>query len=211
MTQYVGEHISHKQIERVLVVDADPRVRTLLNLILMRDNHVVVGEANSGAEAIRLVETTSPSLILLDLDMPRMEGLTAMRKLRQHYPWLSILVISMLNPEVYALRCARLGAKGFLNKGEGVALLPEILRQMRRGLMSFPCQASEGFMSFSNLSDRELIALRCFVRGGDVDTVAAALSVNRRVVTLLRRRLLAKLGLSTDEELISFGRGLTLG
>ncbi|MNF91041.1 response regulator [compost metagenome] len=65
---------------------------------------------------------------------------------------------------------------------------------------------AEGVLPFNNLADRELIALRCLVRGGDMDTVAAALSVSRDVVSVLRRRLLTKLGLSTDEELIGFGR-----
>lgn len=65
-------------------------------------------------------------------------------------------------------------------------------------------------MPFSNLSDRELIALRCLVRGGGADTVEAALLVSRDGANLLRRRLLAKLGLSTDEGLIRFGRYLKL-
>lgn len=207
---YAIEGIAQKRTERVLVVDDDPSVRALLSIILERDHHVVVGVASSGCEAIRKVATAAPSLMLLDLDMPRMEGLSTLRKLRQHYPWLPVLVFSMLDPEVYALRCARLGARGFLAKGEGVALLPEILGQMRRGLMLFPRQVAEGVMPCSSLADRELVALRCLVRGGDMDTIAAALAVSRDVVSVLRRRLLAKLELSSDEELISFSRPLRL-
>lgn len=206
VSQYTSGDVAQERIERVLIVDDDPSVRALLNIILMRDNHIIVGAAGSGAEAVRLVRTTAPSLMLLDLDMPRMEGLATLRKLRQHYPWLPVIVLSMLAPEVYALRCARLGARGFLSKGEGVALLSVIMGQVRRGLLLFPCQVAEGVMPFNNLADRELIALRCLVRGGDMDTVAAALSVSRDVVSVLRRRLLTKLGLSTDEELIGFGR-----
>lgn len=82
--------------------------------------------------------------------------------------------------------------------------------QIRRGLRPFPCQASEGVIPFSNLSDRELIALRFIVRGGDLNTVAAALLVNRDVVIVLRKRLLAKFRLTSDDELIDFGRNLRL-
>lgn len=209
-SKLMGGHVAQKQIERVLIVDDDPSIRVMLNIILSRENHVVVGLAGSGAEAVRLVGATALSLMLLDLDMPRMEGLATLRELRQLCPWLPVLVFSMLDPEIYALRCARLGARGFLNKGESAALLPEIVGQVRRGLMLFPCQVSEGVMPFSNLSDRELIALRCVVRGGDVGTIAAALLVSRDSAGLLRRRLLTKLGLSTDEELIRFGRHLKL-
>lgn len=210
-SHYAVEGVAQRRVERVLVVDDDPGARALLNIVLVRDHHVVVGAAASGAEAVRLVATTAPSLMLLDLDMPRMEGLSTLRKLRQHYPWLPVLVFSMLDPEVYALRCARLGARGFLSKGEGVTLLPEILGQMRRGLMLFPRQVAEGVMPCSSLADRELVALRCLVRGGDMNTIAVALAVSRDVVSVLRRRLLAKLGLSSDEELITFGRRLGLG
>lgn len=199
-----------QQVERVLIVDDDPRARAMLNIIMTRGNHMVVGLVSGGAEAIRLVGSGAPSLMLLDLDMPRMEGLATLCELRRRYPWLPVLVLSMLDPSIYALRCARLGARGFLNKGECTSLLPEMVEQVRRGLMLFPCSMSEGVMPFSNLSDRELIALRCLARDGDLNTIAAALLVSRSTASLLRRRLLTKLGLSSDEALIRFSRSLKL-
>lgn len=85
-----------------------------------------------------------------------------------------------------------------------------MIEQVRRGQILFPNNVSEGVMPFSNLSDPELIALRCLVRNGNLDTVAAALMIERGAARLLRGRLLTKLGLSTDEELIRFDRYLKL-
>lgn len=198
------------QVERILVVDDDPTVRALLKIILTRENHEVVGMVSNGGEAIRRAGICAPSLMLLDLDMPWMEGLATLRKVRQRYPWLPVLVLSMLDSDIYALRCARLGARGFLNKGAGVGLLPGMIEQVRRGAMLFPRQMSQGVLPFSNLSDRELIALRTLVRGGDLDSIAAALLVSRETAMQLRRHLLSKLELSTNDELIRCGRCLRL-
>lgn len=209
-TMISSKNVVQSPIERVLIADDDPRVRAMLNIILMREKHIVVGMASGGAEAVRLVATAAPSLMLLDLDMPRMEGLATLREVHKLYPWLPVLVFSMLDPDVYARRCARLGARGFLSKHEGATLLPDIVGQIRKGVMLFPRQVYEGELPFSNLSDRELIALRCLVRGGDIGTISAALLVSREGANILRRRLVTKLGLSTIKELIHYGRHLKL-
>lgn len=210
VSERVKKDAAYRQVERVLVVDDDPRVRTMLNIILSRENHVVVGMASNGSQAIQAMGTCAPSLMLLDLDMPCMEGLATLRELRQRYPWLPVLVLSMLDPNIYALRCARLGARGFLNKGEHAPLLPEMIEQMRRGVMLFPSQMTEGELPFSALSDRELIALRSLVRGGDANSIATTLMVSQETANKLRRRLFTKLGLATDEALIQAGRDLRL-
>lgn len=210
VSERVKKDAAYRQVERVLVVDDDPRVRTMLNIILSRENHVVVGMASNGSQAIQAVGTCAPSLMLLDLDMPWMEGLATLRELRQRYPWLPVLVLSMLDPNIYALRCARLGARGFLNKGENTPLLPEMIEQMRRGVMLFPSQMTENGLPFSALSDRELIALRSLVRGGDANSIATMLMVSQETANKLRRRLFTKLGLATDEALIQAGRDLRL-
>lgn len=210
-TKSGNKDIALKPVERVLIADDDPSARALLNIILARENHIVVGMADGGAESIRLVATTAPSLMLLDLDMPRMEGLTTLLEIRKHYPWLPVLVLSMLDPDLYALRCARLGARGFLSKDKGAVLLPDIIREVRRGRMLFPCRKNEDELPSSNLSDNELIALRCMVRGGDTGTISKALMVSRGNASLLCKHLVTKLGLSSAEELIHYGRHLKLG
>ncbi|TPG65697.1 response regulator transcription factor [Pseudomonas arsenicoxydans] len=196
--------------ERVLIVDDDALTTQVLSLVLVRAGHIVVGKVTTGDEAIRQVVRHSPSLLLLDLDMSRLEGLATLRKLQCQFPWLAVLVVSMLDPEIYGFRCMRLGAKGFLNKAAGITLLPEFITQIRHGQTMFPSSGRIPGDALSRLSDAELVVLRCLVRGGDVSNAASTLQITRSRTNVVIRSLQAKLGLKSHGALIDFGRRVCL-
>ncbi|UVM05738.1 response regulator [Pseudomonas laurylsulfatiphila] len=204
------EDIAAEEVERVLIVDDDMLSRHMLNMLLTRAGHLIVGKASNGEEAIRQVARCSPTLVLLDLDMTRMEGLVTLRQLHSQFPWLAVLVISMLDASIYGFRCMRLGAKGFLSKSEDIGLLSGVIKQIRHGKMMFPYTASNACDALIGLSDAELVALRCLVRGGDVDNAAMALQITRGHANVVIRRLQAKLVLENHEALIEFGRKMYL-
>jgi two-component system response regulator EvgA len=182
----------------------------LLCELLKREGCAVVGRVSNGADAIELITSSAPTLVLLDLDMRQMEGLTTLLHLYKKFPWISVIVISMLNPDVYAFRCMRLGAKGFLGKGEALVLLTSVIRQIRQGQMMFPNLAPACDSILHNLSDSELVAFRCIVRGEEIDEVSRALNVSNGQARGVFRNLEAKLGLDTRAELIDLGRRLEL-
>lgn len=194
-------------VERILIVDDDPLIRTVLAMRLLREGYAVVGEASSGVEALRLADECTPSLVLLDLDMPLMEGLSTLRQLRKYHPALPVLVLSTLDSSVYSHRCIRLGAKGFMSKNSDASLILNAITQVLEGRTLFPYQTTAG--AASDLSDGEIVALRCLVLGGSHDSIASALMITASDAQKLNNRLNAKLGMSGNQELIRFGRSLT--
>ncbi|WP_171057338.1 response regulator [Pseudomonas fluorescens] len=193
---------------RILIGDDHPAIRAMLTLGLVSHEFTVVGQASNGVETLRLAQSCAPSLILLDLDMPLMEGLSTLRQLQKTHPHLPVVVYSMLNARVYSYRCLRLGARGFISKGAGFSLILNAVRQVLQGQMLFPSHPM--LAPSEDLSDGEIVALRCLVRGGDLDSIASALMISSAHAAQLNQRLNTKLGMSTNKELIRFGKSLTL-
>lgn len=204
------DYVARNGAERVLIVDDDVFSNHMLKMLLAHSGHLIVGEVASGEEAVTQVMQCSPTLVLLDLDMPRMDGLVTLRRLQGQFPWLIVLVISMLDADIYGFRCMRLGAKGFLSKGEEISLLSSVISQIRHGQMMFPHTIMRTGDPLLGLSDNELVVLRCLVRGGDIEHAAMALQITRARVKVVIRRLQAKLTLESYEALIKFGRKMCL-
>ena len=102
---------------RVLVVDDDPLVRAAIAMILGRASGVdVVGEAADGAEVLTAVERYAPDVVLMDIRMPRVDGLTATERLRARPHAPEIIVLTTFDADEYVLRALRAGASGFLLK-----------------------------------------------------------------------------------------------
>lgn len=205
----VGSLLAQK--ERVLIVDDDASSRLMLALLLRRAGHLVVGQADNGAEGLRLAGLCLPTLMLLDIDMPSVEGLTVLNKARRLYPGVSVLAVSGLDPTIYALRCMRLGAHGFLSKSDCIALLLSAISRTRCGATLYPQQQVTPGASWADISDSELVTLRCLARGGDSGSIAAALGLRRSGAKALCGRLQAKLEMPSIDELVLFGRHMRLG
>ena len=102
---------------RLVIVDDDPLIRYMLRTIAEDLGAEVVAEADNGQTAIEQAERYHPQLMLLDVSMPVMGGLPATRYLHEHFPELSIILISQYSRKVYAEEALESGAKGYLVKG----------------------------------------------------------------------------------------------
>ncbi|HSC71676.1 MAG TPA: response regulator transcription factor [Candidatus Methylomirabilis sp.] len=120
---------------RLLVVDDDSGFRnTLRHLLADRADAIVVGEAGDGEEALRLVETLYPEVVLMDLAMPRMSGLEVTRRLKARWPNVTVVMITVHDDEVYRRTALAAGAAAFLvKKTLGVDLWPTLLRVTGKG------------------------------------------------------------------------------
>jgi DNA-binding NarL/FixJ family response regulator len=107
------------QVIRVLVVDDHPMVREGLRSMLAGDGVDVVAEADSGAEALRLAAEQRPDVVLLDLELPDMDGLTVLRRMRETDPTLPVLVVTMHEDAGLMRRAVQAGAAGYVLKGIG--------------------------------------------------------------------------------------------
>ena len=119
--------------ERILIVDDHPLTRDALAALLTQEGFDVVGEAADGNEALALVRTLQPDLVLLDLTMPGMDGLTALPKIREEAPACEIVVLTASDAEENLLGAIRAGASGYLLKTESPEQIATFLRGVARG------------------------------------------------------------------------------
>lgn len=200
---------------RIIVADDHPLTRDALASLLSRNGFDVVGEAADGAEAIELASSTQPDLVLLDLSMPGMDGLTALPRLRAAAPDCEVVVLTASGTEGNLLAAIRAGAAGYLLKSEpperivgflrGVAggeaalsgaVARRLLDQVRDGRLGggVPDDIAEA------LSARELEVLLLLDEHHSTDDIARRLFISEHTVRSHVKSLLRKLGVSSRRE-----------
>lgn len=199
-----------KKVERILIIEDDPVTRSVLSLAVTRAGHSVQGQMADGTEIRRKIELDPPSLVMLDLDMPHVEGLSILKWLSKEQPHLNTLVLTMLDARAYAWRCRRLGAKGYLQKSHGVELLPMAIERIQMGFQVFPAQLMREKDRLDRYSDVELVALHCLARGGSESTIAMKLQLSNTQARGLCRRLQAKLNYISRDDMPHYARTLGL-
>lgn len=201
---------------RVLLVDDHVVVRRGLALLLASlGNFVVCGEAADGDEAIRVFSEVHPDLILMDLSMPRLNGLEATRRLRQSHLGARILVLSMHDDEEFVAQALLAGAGGYVVKqstpeelrlametvaAAGVFISPAVARPI---VDEYLRQArSEQEAPGSMLTPREREVLQLIAEGHTTDEIAEMLTISPHTAHHHRTNLKRKLGARSDAEMI---------
>ena len=179
---------------RVMITDDHLIVREGLRLILETAEDIeIVGEASDGAECLRLVPECKPDVILMDLQMPRMDGITAIGRLRSEHPEIAIVILTTFNEDELMIRGLQAGARGYLLKdtnrenlldtihaaARGETLLkPEILARVLAAKSSSATASS----SDSTLTEREREVLQAAARGERNKEIAYKLGITERTV-----------------------------
>jgi two-component system, NarL family, response regulator YdfI len=179
---------------RILVADDHLIIRQGLHLILETEpGFELVGEAADGAEAVRLCAQLHPSVVLMDLRMPGMDGLTAIERLRVEQPQIAVIILTTFNEDDLMLRGMQAGAKGYLLKdtdretlfnsiraaARGETLLkPEIMARLLAKAGTGKTSANEG----SDLTERELEVLMRVAQGERSKEIAVRLEITERTV-----------------------------
>jgi DNA-binding NarL/FixJ family response regulator len=118
-------------LTNILIVDDDQTLRTVLKRILAKDGNLnVVGEAKDGSEAVELALALSPDLILMDLAMPRVNGLEATRRIKVERPETKVIIFTQHQDDVYRQAAAQSGADAFLPQASPVPGLMATLRRV---------------------------------------------------------------------------------
>lgn len=178
---------------RVMITDDHLIIREGLRLILETTDEIeVVGEAKDGAECLRLLPELKPHVILMDLQMPGMDGITAIEHLRRDHPEIAIVILTTYNEDDLMIRGLQLGACSYLLKdtdretlidtiiaaAKGESLLaPSILKRVLAVQQNVPGNKKE-----SVLSDRELEVLQAAARGERNKEIAFNLGITERTV-----------------------------
>jgi two-component system, NarL family, response regulator LiaR len=199
---------------RVLIADDHAVVRQGLRTFLeLQDEIEVVGEAADGIEALELVQRTAPDVALLDLVMPRLGGLEAIRRIREVAPATRVLVLTSFADDDTVLPAVRAGAAGYLLKDVQPQELVEAIRTVHGGGALLHPQVAARLleeMTEDPLTPREREVLALIGRGMPNKTIARELSLSEKTVKAHVSSILAKLGVSdrTQAALYAVREGL---
>ena len=197
---------------RVLLVDDEAMIRTGLRLVLEAESDIeVVGEAADGAQAVTAAATLRPDVVLMDVRMPRLDGLAATQEILAANSTVKVVVLTTFNEDSYVVDALRLGASGFLLKVAPPERLVDAIRVAANGnALLDPLVTRQLIAAFANnmrdplaadppaldqLTVREAEVLRMLARGKSNAEIAADLVVGDATVKTHVARVLMKLGL----------------
>ncbi len=194
---------------RVLIADDHLIIRQGLRLILeTEEGFELAGDATDGAEALRLCAEVKPDVVLMDLRMPGMDGLTAIEHLHSEQPDVAVVILTTFNEDELMLRGLRAGAKGYLLKDTDRQTLFGAIRAAARGetlfqpevlarLLSKVETKNSGSSDAFGLSEREREVLSAVARGERSKEIALHLNITERTVKAHLANIYAKLGVDS--------------
>jgi len=201
---------------KILVVDDHPVFREGLVRVLNEEKDLTVcGEAADAVEALRLLRTLKPDLVVVDISLEGMSGIDLTKSIRAHHPHLFILVLSMHKESLYAERALRAGANGYLMKRESGRRLLGAIRHVLQGqtyvsddfkehILRGAMGAKEGMESSpaKRLSDREFEIFRMIGQGYGTRQIAEQLNLSMKTVETHREHIREKMNLRNTFELV---------
>jgi DNA-binding NarL/FixJ family response regulator len=187
---------------RIILADDHVMVRQgIRNLLEKMEDLQVIGEVNNGLELLGFLKTSVPDLILLDLAMPKLRGLEALREVKKGYPGVKILILTMHGSEEFVRQAAINRADGFILKEEPIGELIRGIRAIRTGKKYFSSGLSKALLSMSregdhpaSLSGREKEVLQCLAKGMSVQKISDSLFISVHTVRRHRYNIMQKLG-----------------
>jgi DNA-binding NarL/FixJ family response regulator len=200
---------------RILIADDHPIVRRGLRQILEENRTVLsVDEAGTGQEALEKVKKGRFDMVLLDISMPGMSGLEALDALKKLNPSLPVLILSIYPEEEYAVRALKAGASGYLTKKSAPDELITAIRKLARGERYISPSLAEFLATHltdekdrplhDSLSNREFQVMRLIVSGKSLKEIAGVMALSPKTISTFRTRILQKLQMKSNAELIQY-------
>ncbi|NCF09500.1 MAG: response regulator [Gammaproteobacteria bacterium] len=201
---------------RVYLVDDHAMVREgLANMLAMQSGFEVVGQAGGGEQLLAEVVEASPDVVLMDLKLPGMDGVTLCQRLKTVCAKARVLMVTMHDDAENVARAIKAGAAGYLIKNEAFTKAVEAIETLYRGRRYYPTSVQERLIErtievepaqqrLQKLSDREFELLRLVASGRTGVECAEIMDVKTSTVSTFRSRILEKLELKSTGELIRF-------
>ena len=209
-----------KQKLNVLLADDHKLLRAGLKLLLQRNpDFAVVGEAADGEQTLQLYQQLEPDLLLLDLSMPKMDGLDCLREIKSRWPEAKVIVLTMHEDENYIKQAMQAGAAAYVHKSAADTDLFKAIDAVQAGQLYLSQQDSNLLLHvllkqdpasvdhqapYVLLSPRERDVLRLIAHGYSMAEVAERLSLSIKTVDTYKTRLMEKLGTTRKSELVSY-------
>lgn len=206
----------------VLIADHHPITREGISSLLQKsENFEVIGNVTTGNELFKFMKNKIPDVLVMELDLPQINGITALRAIKTQFPGTKLLVFSCQPEEMYALSAIKSGASGYIAKTANIENLLLAVQQVARGgiylnqniterINSGYAQSNGLVSKFKRLSTREVEVLNLLSNGKRNKDIAEALNINEKTVSTYKTRLLKKLKVDNLADLINQSRLLQL-
>ena len=206
---------------KVLIADNHPIVRMGIKHVLdAASGFEVIDDVSSTTELFEKLEVVTPDVVILEMDIPEINGIAALRKMKQDFPDVKVLIYSGQSEDVYALSTIRAGAYGYLSKVADIDYIITATRKVSEGNMFITNELAqrlafdEGTQKprrfFRKLSSREVEVLKLLASGKRNKDVALGLNLNEKTVSTYKARLMKKLNVDNLVDLLQQAKALEL-
>ncbi|HSJ11500.1 MAG TPA: response regulator transcription factor [Gillisia sp.] len=206
----------------ILIADHHPITRAGITALLSENKDLeVIGSVTSGNDLFKFLKNKIPDVLVMEIDLPEINGITALRTIKSQFPGTKMLIFTCQPEEMYALSAIKAGASGFLSKTVSTDHLQKAIQQVARGgiylnkditdkINSGFSQSNSLISKFKRLSTREAEVLNMLASGKRNKDIADALDINEKTVSTYKTRLLQKLKVDNLADLIHQTRLLQL-
>ena len=200
----------------VFIVDDHPVIRLAVRMLLENEGYRVTGESDNGVDAMQMTRETVPDLIILDIGIPKLDGLEVLSRFNSMAVPMKVLVLTAKSPVLFATRCMLSGACGYVCKQEDLSELLSAIKAVLSGYNYFPSQAINPLRHqdsgdsemelFKTVNDRELMVLQLFAQGKSNKEIASGMFLSNKTVSTYKKRLMQKLKANSLVELIEMAK-----
>ncbi len=201
--------------KRILIADDHSIVREGIKQILSEKSDLYsIDEASDGHMVIDKINSNSYDLVILDISMPGLNGLDALKQIKYCKPELPVLVLSMYPEKQYAIRVLKAGASGYLSKDSAPEQLIQAIEKVLSGgrfisetvaeRLALELTSGAGKLPHERLSDREYQVFNMIASGMSITEIANTLSLSVKTISTYRARILEKMGLRNNAEIIHY-------
>ena len=205
----------------VLIADNHPIVRLGIKNVLDQSEGIeVISDVASTSELFSALERITPDVVILEMDIPEINGIATLRKIKQEFPDVKVLMYSGQSEDVYALSTIRAGAFGYLSKTSELDYIVSAVKKVSEGNMFITNELAqrlafdEGSQKprrfFRKLSSREVEVLKLLASGKRNKEVAEGLNLNEKTVSTYKARLMRKLNVDNLVDLLQQAKALEL-
>lgn len=210
-------------MKRIVIADHHPVTRKGIACMLKKSKDFsIVGKANNGDELFRSLKEIHPDILIMEIDMPQLNGINVLRNIKTEFPSTRVMIFSQHPEEIYALRSIKSGAAGYVPKTASTKSFLKALKQIAKGGIFLNEDLTSTFTSrnvgetsaisrYKKLSSREIEVLNLLSSGKRNKDIANALDINEKTVSTYKTRLLKKLKVDNLADLINQSRMFQFG
>jgi DNA-binding NarL/FixJ family response regulator len=205
-------------MKKVVIAENHPVTRKGISVLLNGTNeYKIVGKVSRGSELLKCLEKENPDILILELDIPEINGFHALRSIRDEFPKVKIAIFSSHPEEIYALRSIKSGAAGYIPKTSSKEVFLQAIKRVALGGVFLNDELAAAINSksvnentivgrYKKLSAREIEVLNLLSNGKRNKDIATLLEINEKTVSTYKTRLLKKLKADSLAELINQAR-----